>query len=90
MVVIEYDKNFKKHFRLRIFPNRNLYKKFAERLSLFVKDRSNPILRDHKLTGSLKGSRAFSVTGNYRVTYIEVKNGHYIFIDIGTHPQIYE
>ena len=33
-----------------------------DRMKLFLKERKNPLLRDHRLTGNLEGKRAFSVT----------------------------
>ena len=64
-----------------------------------MKDRRNSILNDHKLVGRLEGTKAFNITGDIRViyveawdtsyAYVEVGKNHFIFLDIGTHPQIY-
>ena len=89
MATIEYDRRFKKHFKTRIFLNRKLAKRYEERLDLFLKDRRNSILNDHKLVGRLEGTKAFNITGDIRVIYVEVGKNHFIFLDIGTHPQIY-
>lgn len=85
---IEFSKQFVKHYRKRIKQNKNLQKRFAKRLRLFKKDRQNPILRDHKLKGSKIGLRAFSITGDHRVVYKEFGN-YILFLDIGTHNQVY-
>ena len=89
MVRIKHSKDFRKHFKARILYNINLFAKYKERLKLFTKDRRNPVLNDHKLGGTLGGTRTFSVTGNIRVVYFERGENHYVFLDIGTHPQIY-
>ncbi|KKQ41421.1 MAG: plasmid stabilization system protein [Microgenomates group bacterium GW2011_GWC1_37_8] len=89
MVRIKYNKEFKKHLKIRILPNRNLFTKYKERLKLFEKDRTNPILSDHKLRGKLEGFRTFNITGNIRVVYFGRGENYYVFLDIGTHPQIY-
>ncbi len=58
------------------------------RLKIFQSNPQNPILRDHALTGTKIGKRAFSITGDYRVVY--GKNSEAIvFYDIGTHNQVY-
>ena len=49
--------------------------------------RGSPI-NDHMLTGDMQGRRAFSITGDIRVVYIEFED-KIIFIDIGSHNQLY-
>lgn len=82
-------KAFKKIYSKRILRNKKLDQRFGERYMLFVKDSSNPALRDHALSGKLKGYRAFSITGDVRVIYYIHKNRAY-FVDVGTHSQVYE
>jgi len=89
MVIIKLGKTFDKQFKTRIHPNKNLVKMYKERVLLFVEDRENPALKDHELTGKLRGLKAFSITGDIRVIYVEREKGYFIFLDIGTHPQIY-
>ncbi len=89
MVTIEYDHNFKKHFNKRILPHSNLLEKFNHRLDLFIKDQSHPMLRDHRLIGKLNQARSFSITGDIRIIYLQIKPNHFIFLDIGTHNQVY-
>lgn len=90
MVTIEYDAVFKKHFRKRILPHKNLYRQFQQRLELFLNDRRHPLLHNHKLVGSLHGTRAFRITGNIRIIYIEITVNHIVFLDVGTHAQVYK
>ena len=61
------------------------------RISLFIQNRKSPLLRDHPLSGDMKGQRSFSVTGDYRIIYEERQNGEivFVFLDIGTHSQVY-
>lgn len=81
-------RNFKKNFKVRISRNPKLIKKFEFRLELFLKDRHNPILRDHVLAGTKSGLRAFSITGDIRVVYKEIE-GVIVLYDIGSHYQFY-
>jgi len=55
-------KAFKKIYAKRILPYKNLDKRFVGRYRLFVKDSSGPILREHSLSGKLRGYRAFSIS----------------------------
>jgi addiction module RelE/StbE family toxin len=88
MKKIKFSKYFEKSFKKRILPSPSLSKKFAERLKLFQTNPKDPLIRDHALTGTKIGKRAFSITGDYRVVYGE-KDGVLIFYDIGTHNQVY-
>jgi len=46
-------------------------------------------LHDHALTGKLAGKRAFSIAGDIRVIYVEFDD-FIVFLDIGTHNQVYK
>lgn len=86
---IKYSKDFVKHFQKRIPQNSSLEKKFQERLNLFLNDKTNPLLKDHQLVGQKRNFRSFSVTGNVRVIYSPEPDGSVVFVDIGTHNQVY-
>ena len=88
-MIIQKNKNFKKAFKTRIKNNSKLVKKAKERVSLFVKNPRNPILKDHQLTGDKKEFRAFWITGDIRIIYFLVSKNEVLFIDIGTHNQVY-
>lgn len=83
-----YHKNFKKHYKARIEPHYLLEKKFISRLKLFIKNPKNPLLKDHKLTGKKSEYRSFSITGDIRVVYKQLKNEIWLY-DIGSHNQVY-
>ena len=85
---IEYSRLFKKHFKVRILHNPKLSSKYFERLDLFLNNPSDPILDDHRLTGTMIGKRAFSITGDYRVVY-RIDGEDIILYDVGTHNQVY-
>ncbi|GAB4219880.1 MAG: hypothetical protein Fur009_8000 [Candidatus Microgenomates bacterium] len=86
---IIFHKRFVKNFKKRIKNNSSLLNRFKQRYHLFLKDKNNSILRNHQLTGDLKGKSAFSITSDIRVIY-EEKNEVVIFLDIGTHNQVYK
>lgn len=81
--------HFNKHYTQRIESTPALKKRYIERVNLFLKNPKNPILRSHALIGNKKGQKSFSITEDYRIIYEEFKE-YYIFLDIGTHSQVYE
>ena len=86
---IVFHKNFKKNYQKRIKPYKNLKRQFEKRFTLFQKDQNNPILKNHSLRGELEGYFSFSITGDIRVVYQKISSSHVIFLDIGTHNQVY-
>lgn len=85
---ILFHKNYLKHYKKRILPNKNLDERLETRVELFIKDPINPILDDHRLTGDKKEYRSFSITGDYRVVYKKFDDT-VVFYDVGTHNQVY-
>ena len=79
---------FLRNFQKRVFPNRDLVRRFEERMGLFIVDTHNPILRDHQLVGEKRNLRAFSVTGDIRVVY-KIERDDIVLLDIGNHNQVY-
>lgn len=88
-MIIERHPNFKKSYKKRIAKNSQLLRKTEDRIILFSKDPTNPILRDHQLSGAKNLFRAFSITGDSRIVYMRVSKDHIILLDIGTHNQVY-
>lgn len=63
--------------------------RFNERLELFLGNPSHPLLKNHALHGDMSGRKAFSITGDYRVIYRIADHGTLVFLNIGTHNQVY-
>lgn len=80
---------FKKNYRKRIASKRHLVKRFKERIKLFLKNRKDPVLRDHALIGKKINLRAFSIAGDIRVVYRLETQNRALFLDIGSHNQVY-
>ena len=86
-MIIDFHKNFKKNYKLRI-TRENLKKRVAEKIEKFRQNPNDPLLHNHPLKGAKKGLRAFSISGDIRIVYY-VENDACIFLDIGTHNQVY-
>lgn len=85
-------KNFKKQLLKNLRGGRLSKQRLKERLEKFIEDKTIEELNDHALTGNLVGKRAFSIKGDLRIIYAEVKvEGEIVahFLGIGTHSQIY-
>ena len=87
-VKVDYSKQFLKNYLKRIAPSKKIKQQFQARLLMFKEDSKNPLLKDHKLSGSKKDLRSFSIAGDIRVLYY--RKGNVVkFVDIGSHNQVY-
>ncbi len=83
---INFHKSFDKMFaKLPKFVK----EKFYIRLEIFSLNINNPLLNIHPLKGKRRGQWSINITGDCRALYIEQEDG-VIFLEIGTHPQLYE
>ena len=64
--------------------------KFSLRRDLFLQDPSYPLLNNHPLTGDRKGEWSFNVTADWRVIYEFVDFDTVVFLEIGTHSNLYK
>lgn len=62
---------------------------FLETLQLFRYDPEHPSLRNHALKDRYAGFRSIDVTGDWRALYRKERE-RIIFVDLGTHDQLYE
>ena len=79
---------FTRNYRARI-RTPQLKKAVVAAIHRFCEDAAAPELRDHELRYSMKKLRALSVTDDVRIVYLRTKKG-VIFLDIGTHAQVYQ
>lgn len=63
--------------------------KFKERRNLFIHDRLDPILNNHSVEKRFPDCRSINITGDYRAIFKEEKGDICIFINIGTHSELY-
>lgn len=88
MKPIKFDQNFINKLQKIKIQNSILYFKIHKQLSLFKENPIHPSLRTHQLKGKLKNVFSISIDRSFRLVYI--KNGEYLFFDLGFHSQIYK
>lgn len=86
---ISFHSNYRKAYKKRVLINPKLDAKTVDRIKLFQEDPTNPILKDHQLQGKKAEFRAFWITGDTRIVYFPVAQDEVIFLDIGSHNQVY-
>lgn len=86
-MIVHFHQNFVKRYRkLR----RELQQKVDKKIDIFRKNPSDPYLKNHSLSGRLKGKKAFSITGDIRVVFEEFDDYVLvIMLDVGTHAAVY-
>ncbi len=89
MIIVEFNNDFIKSYGKRVKHNSKLKQAVIKRICLFKENRSNPILKDHQLIGNRRGFRSFSITGDIRIIYYLKSENLAIFVDIGSHNQVY-
>ena len=60
-----------------------------EKEFLFRKNPFHPQLKTHKLSGKNKETWAFWITYFYRIKFIFLSSGEVLFLDVGTHGEVY-
>lgn len=86
---IKLHSSFKQSYKKRIKQNPKLVRQVGERIALFQKNPSHSLLKNHQLRGDKKDFRSFSITGDIRIVYKSVNDTEVMFLDIGTHNQVY-
>lgn len=89
MIEVAFSSSFKRAFKKRVADSPDRAKHFWERLEVFKNDPFDPTLRTHRLSGKLKHLWSFSIEYDLRVLFQFVEDQRTVFIDIGTHKEIY-
>ena len=89
MIEVTFSPTFQRVFRKRIKGNTDLQAKFWQKIEQFQQDPFQPTLRTHKLSGKIKNTWSFSIEYDARVIFYFTHDGKAVFIDIGTHDEVY-
>ncbi|MCC3571391.1 MAG: type II toxin-antitoxin system YafQ family toxin [Microcoleus sp. PH2017_40_RAT_O_B] len=86
---VSFSSSFKRAFKKRIKGNADLEARFWQKLELFTIDPFDPTLKTHKLSGKLNDFWSFTVDYDERVLFYFTEDGKTVFVDIGSHDQVY-
>ena len=89
MTEVAFSSSFTRAFKRRIKGNTVLESRFWQRLETFQNNPFDQTLRTHKLSGRLKDLRSFSIEYDLRVVFTFVAEDRALFVDIGTHEEVY-
>jgi addiction module RelE/StbE family toxin len=89
MIEVALSSSFQRAFKRRIKGNAALETRFWERLELFQNNPFDQRLRTHKLSGRLKDLWSFTIEHDLRVVFSFVASDRALFVDIGTHEEVY-
>ena len=89
MLEISFDDSFKRSFKKRIKGNDILERRFKTKLEIFRENPFDQRLKTHKLSGKLQYLWSFSLEYDQRVLFYFEDNGKAVFVDIGSHDQVY-
>jgi len=87
MKPIKFSLRFRRNFRSRISHNEQLVEAYQASTQAFLQDPE--LVGDHPLEEPLKDKRAFWMNNDYRMVY-QVREDNLLFLDIGTHEQVYQ
>lgn len=80
-------RQFERHYQTRIAKYEQLIDAYLTSVAAFFEDPAS--VKDHSLAEPMRDRRAFWITNEYRVIY-RVKGNEIVFVDIGTHEQVYQ
>jgi addiction module RelE/StbE family toxin len=90
MVEVSFSQTFINKYKRKIKKNKQIESSFQKKIKIFLNNPFHNTLRTHKLTGNLKDLWSFSIQFDIRVIfYFEDNNSKAIFIDIGSHDEVY-
>ena len=89
MTEVAFGSSFKRAFKRRVKGNGVLEASFWERLEIFQNNPFDQRLRTHKLSGRLKDLWSFSIEYDLRVVFLFLEGDRVLFVDIGTHEEVY-
>lgn len=89
MVEISFSSSFRRAFKKRIKGNSDLEARFWQQVEQFTIDPFDQSLKTHKLSGKLKELWSFSVEYDERVLFYFTEDGNAVFVNIGSHDEVY-
>jgi mRNA-degrading endonuclease YafQ of YafQ-DinJ toxin-antitoxin module len=88
-VEVSFSPSFKRAFKRRIKGDTEAEARFWQKFDQFKANPFDPSLKTHKLSGKFKEYWSFSVEYDQRVLFYFNKDENAVFIDIGSHDEVY-
>lgn len=89
MIHLEWSNRFEKSLKKWISKHPDSRELIRQKLQRFSVDPYAPELRNHKLSGTLRGLRAISVSYDCRIVFAMVDDNTALLVAIGTHDEVY-
>ncbi|MGA1622812.1 MAG: type II toxin-antitoxin system YafQ family toxin [Synechocystis sp.] len=86
---VSFSSSFKRAFKKRIKSNQQLETKFWKKLAQFTINPFDPSLKTHRLSGKLNELWSFSIDYDARVVFYFTETEQAVFVDIGSHDDVY-
>ncbi|MBH8573768.1 type II toxin-antitoxin system YafQ family toxin [Nostocaceae cyanobacterium CENA369] len=89
MLKVSFSSSFRRAFKKRVKGNVDLETRFWQKLEQFTIDPFEQSLKTHKLSGKLNKLWSFSLDYDERVLFYFTEDGNVVFVDIGSHDEVY-
>lgn len=89
MIRLEWSSSFEKSLRKWISKHPESREIIQQKLEQFCANPYDPELKNHKLSGQLKGLRALSVAYNCRIVFAMLDENTALLVALGTHDEVY-
>jgi mRNA-degrading endonuclease YafQ of YafQ-DinJ toxin-antitoxin module len=86
---VSFSSSFKRAFKKQIKGNTDLEVRFWQKLEQFTLEPFDSSLKTHKLSGKLKNFWSFSVDYDARVLFYFTEDDKAVFVDFGSHDEVY-
>lgn len=85
-MIVQFHPIFKKRYKKLRDGERQ---RFEDRLKSFIKNPFDPVLNNHHLKGEYLGCRSIDIGGDLRTIYNLIQKDIVLFIELGTHDELY-
>lgn len=89
MIKLIWGSSFSRAYKKKVKTDSQVKEKFRKLIKIFEKDPFNPLLKTHKLSGTLSGHWAFVVEYDCRVVFRFEGKNEVLLVDIGSHDEVY-
>jgi addiction module RelE/StbE family toxin len=89
MIKLIWGARFEKQLQKYIQKHSHNKKLIKDKLEIFVQNPFDPELKNHKLSGKLKGLSAISMEYDCRIVFEFLNKNEVLLISIGSHDEVY-